>query len=77
MTETEIIPSVAHTVGTAKNSSFFLFLPYFMEASYHCVQFFLTGLSKIFPVKGETADVLRFVGNMLYAVTVQFLPGNL
>lgn len=68
---------MAHTVGTGKYSPFFLFLPYFIEASYHSVQFVLTALSKIFPVKGKIADVLRFVGHMLYAVTVQFLVGNL
>ena len=55
----------------------FHFLPYFMEASYHCVYFFLTGLSKTFPVIGELADVLKSVCHMLYTVTVQFLPSNL
>lgn len=48
-----------------------------MEVSYHCVYFYLTGLSKTFPVKAEIAHVLRFVCYMLYAVTVQCLPSNL
>lgn len=48
-----------------------------MEVSYHCVYFYLTGLSKTFPVKAEIADVLRSVSHMLSAEPVQFLPSNL